>query len=110
MLDDAGVTHLHSTDYVRTRTTGEPTAEAEGREIESYEPRDLRGFAARLKTMPGRHLVLGHSNTTPQLVEALGGDPVAAIEPMEYDRFYIVTVTGGMVSTVMLRFGEPFEG
>jgi hypothetical protein len=95
---------------VRTRTTGEPTAEAEGLEIESYDPRDLRGFAARLKTMPGRHLVLGHSNTTPQLVEALGGDPVAAIEPMEYDRFYIVTVAGGMVSTVMLRFGEPFEG
>ena len=110
MLDDAGVTHVHSTDYLRTRTTGEPTAEAEGLEIESYDPRDLRGFAARLKTMPGRHLVLGHSNTTPQLVEALGGDPVAAIEPMEYDRFYIVTVTGGMVSTVMLRFGKPFEG
>jgi hypothetical protein len=29
---------------------------------------------------------------------------------MEYERFYIVTVAGGMVSTVMLRFGEPFEG
>ena len=109
MLDDAGVTQVHSTDYLRTRSTGEPTAEAEGLEIESYDPRDLPGFAGRLRTMPGRHLVLGHSNTTPQLVEALGGDPGTAIEAMEYDRFYIVTIVGGTVSTVLLRFGEPFE-
>ena len=110
MLDDAGVTRVHSTDFKRTRSTGQPTAEAEGAEIESYDPRDLPGFAARLKTMPGRHLVLGHSNTTPQLVEALGGNPGAAIEEMEYDRFYIVTIAGGTLSTVLLRFGEPYEG
>ena len=110
ILDDAGVTHVHSTDYVRTRSTGEPTAEAEGLEIESYDPSNLPVFASRLRTMPGRHLVLGHSNTTPQLVEALGGDPGTEIDAMEYDRFYIVTIARGTVSTVLLRFGEPFEG
>jgi phosphohistidine phosphatase SixA len=110
MLEDAGVTQVHSTDYVRTRSTGEATAEAAGLEIESYDPRNLPAFAARLRTLPGRHLVLGHSNTTPQMVEALGGDPGTAIEPMEYDRFYIVTIARGTVSTVLLRFGEPFEG
>jgi phosphohistidine phosphatase SixA len=110
MLDDAGVTQVHSTDYLRTRSTGDPTAEAAGLEIESYDASDLPAFAARLRTLPGRHLVLGHSNTTPQLVEALGGDPGTAIEAMEYDRFYIVTIAGGTVSTVLLRFGEPFEG
>jgi len=110
LLDDAGVTRVYSTDYVRTRSTGQPTAEAAGLEIESYDSSDLPAFAARLRTLPGRHLVLGHSNTTPQLVEALGGDPGPAIEPMEYNRFYIVTIAGGTVSTVLLRFGEPFEG
>jgi phosphohistidine phosphatase SixA len=109
MLSDAGVTQVHSTDYVRTRSTGEPTAEAAGLEIEAYDTSDLPAFAARLRTLPGRHLVLGHSNTTPQLVEALGGDPGTAIEAMEYDRFYIVTIASGTVSTVLLRFGEPFE-
>jgi len=110
MLDDAGVTQVHSTDFIRTRATGKPTARAEGLEIESYDPSDLPAFAARLKTMSGRHLVLGHSNTTPQLVEALGGDPGDAIDAMEYDRFYVVTIVGGAVSTVLLRFGMPFEG
>lgn len=110
MLADAGLTHIHSTDFKRTRSTGEPAAEATGLDILSYNPRDLPGFAAQLRSMPGRHLVLGHSNTTPQLVEALGGDPGDPIEEMEYDRLYIVTIVGDTVSTVLLRFGELFEG
>ncbi|MDA0313029.1 MAG: histidine phosphatase family protein [Gemmatimonadetes bacterium] len=110
MLADANLTQLHSTDLKRTRSTGEPTAEAAGLAIDSYDPRDLPGFAARLKTMPGQHLVLGHSNTTPQLVAALGGEPGPDIEEMEYDRLYIVTIVGHHVSTVLLRFGEPFGG
>ena len=110
MLKDAGITHVHSTDYKRTRSTAQPAAEALGLEIASYDPRDLPGFAAQLKSMPGRHLVLGHSNTSPQLVEALGGDPHGAIEEMEYDRLYIVTVQMHHISTVLVRFGEKYEG
>jgi len=48
-------------------------------------------MAAKLKATPGRHLVVGHSNTTPQLTELLGGDggePI--VEATEYDRLYVV--------------------
>lgn len=110
MLADAGLTQIHSTDLNRTRMTGQPTAEATGLDIESYSPRDLTGFAERLKLMPGRHLVLGHSNTTPELVAALGGEPGGPIEEMEYDRLYVVTLFGGMASTVLIRFGRLYEG
>ncbi len=109
MLSDAGVTHVHTTDLNRTRSTGQPTADAAGLSMEVYDPRDLTGLAARLTENPGgRHLVLGHSNTTPDLVAALGGDPGSPIDEMEYDRLYMVTVTARGVSTVLLRFGEPF--
>jgi broad specificity phosphatase PhoE len=107
LLADAGITRIHSTDFKRTHQTGAPTAEATGLELESYDPRDLPGFAAELRRSPGRHLVLGHSNTTPGLVQALGGEPHGAIEEMEYDRLYIVVISGGEVSTGLLRFGEP---
>ena len=110
LLRDAGITHIHTTDFKRTRATGAPTAAMTGLEMELYDPRDLRGMADRLHGMPGRHLVLGHSNTTPQLVEALGGEPGAPIEEMEYDRLYIVTLMDGRTSTVLLRFGSPYEG
>ena len=110
MLRDAGLTHIHSTDYKRTRSTGEPTAGATGLAITSYDPSDLAAAAARLAATPGRHLVLGHSNTTPGFVEALGGDPGPPIEEFEYDRLYIVTLFGGSVSSVLVRFGEMFGG
>jgi len=110
MLVDAGLTNIHTTDFRRTRGTGRPTAEATGLAMELYNPRDLPGFAERLRATPGRHLVLGHSNTTPGLVSALGGDPGDPIEELEYDRLYIVTLTDEGASTVLIRFGKRFEG
>lgn len=106
MLRDVELTRIHTTDYRRTRATGRPTATAAGLDMEHYDADDLPGFAERLRSMPGRHLVVGHSNTTPQLVEALGGDPSDAIDELEYDRLYIVTLTSDGVSTVLLRFGD----
>jgi len=110
MLRDAGITRIHTTDFKRTRSTGAPTARETGVEMVLYDPRDLPGFAAELRATPGRHLVLGHSNTTPQLVEALGGDPGHPIEEMEYDRLYVVTLTDAGASTVLIRFGDRFGG
>ena len=106
MLVDAGITHIHSTDYARTQQTGAPLAAALGMEVMSYDPRDLPGTAARLRATPGRHLVLGHSNTTPELVAALGGEPGPPIEEAtEYDRLYVVVLEAeGAVST-LLRYG-----
>jgi hypothetical protein len=51
--------------------------------------------------------VVGHSDTTPELVGLLGGDPGAPIdEPTEYDRLYVVTLgPDGTVTTVLLRYG-----
>jgi len=110
MLTDADLTHIHTTDYRRTRSTGRPTADATGLTMELYDPRDLEGFAEQLREMPGRHLVLGHSNTTPQLVSLLGGDPGDPIEETEYDRLYIVTLVGDGASTVLIRFGSRYGG
>ena len=80
------------------------------REVVEREEEEERVGLEELKAMGGRHLVLGHSNTTPGMVRALGGDPGSGIEEMEYDRLYIVTVTDDGVSTVLIRFGAPYEG
>ncbi len=108
MLGDAGITHIHSTDYKRTQETAAPLARALALEIHSYDPRDLPGLASRLRDTPGRHLVVGHSNTTPGAVEALGGDPVSPIDEAEYDRLYIVTPMGDGALSTLVRFGTPF--
>lgn len=102
---------IFSTDYRRTRQTAAPVAERSGIEVEIYDPRSLEQFASRLAAMPGRHLVVGHSNTTPEMVRLLGGDPGEPIdEEREFDRLYVVVLTpDGEVTTIQLRYGAPSE-
>ncbi|MEQ9570005.1 MAG: phosphoglycerate mutase family protein [Longimicrobiales bacterium] len=113
LLGDAGITSIHSTPFRRTRQTAAPLAEALGLEVQAYDPRDpaaMEAFLARLAE-PGRHVVVGHSNTTPDLVRRLGGDPVSPIDEMEYDRIYVVTRgPDGSITSSLLRFGAPAPG
>ncbi len=83
---------------------------AAGLKMELYDPSDLEAFAQRLRATPGRHLVLGHSNTTPTLVDALGGEPGGPIDELEYDRLYVVFIGPEATETVLLRFGAAFGG
>ena len=109
LLAEAGVTQVHTTDWKRTRDTARPIADELGLEPSFYDARDLQGFAQFLKVTPAHHLVVGHSNTTPMLVEALGGDPSDPIDDLEYDRLYIVVIPPGQAPlTTILRFGEPY--
>jgi len=109
-LTDAKIEYIHSSDFIRTRETAKPLAEQSGLKIELYDPRDLFSLSDQLKAAGGRHLVVGHSNTTPDLVEILGGDPGPAIqEENEYDRLYILTISKETVNTVLIRYGQPFS-
>lgn len=111
-LSEIKLTQIYSTDTKRTRDTAKPTAKAQGLEITLYDGSDLNAFANSLDTARGHILIVGHSNTTPDLVGALGGvpgDPI--IEATEYDRFYRVSRvrsgTGYSVTTKLERFGTP---
>lgn len=109
ILADASLTQVHSTDLERTRETARPIAEDAGVDISFYDPRDLEAFAQQVQGSGGIHLVSGHSNTTPMLVSALGGDPHGSIHELEYDRLYILVIPmNGPVVTTLLRFGEPY--
>jgi len=107
-LSGAGIERIHSSDTRRTRDTAAPLAESLGLEVELYDPRDLSGMATFLKSEGGTHLVVGHSNTTPQLVELLGGDPGEPIvEATEYDRLYRVQhFQDGKPQSELRRFGD----
>jgi len=107
VLANADIERIHSSNFIRTRETASPLAETLDLQIELYDPRDLNSLAEQIKKDGGRHLVVGHSNTTPALVEILGGDPGSPIEEEhEYDRLYIVSFVGNEVNTVLLRYGE----
>jgi phosphohistidine phosphatase SixA len=104
MLRDAGVTRILSTGYKRTQGTAAPLARATGLEVEAYEPAGMQALAETLRSATGVIVVVGHSNTTPEFVRFLGGDPGTAIPETEYDRLYVVVPAADASATVMLRY------
>jgi len=110
-IRNASLNHVHSSDFIRTRKTAAPAAKRHGVKIQLYNPRDLPKLVKKIRKQGGRHLVVGHSNTTPALVKLLGGEPSTEIdEPREYDRLYIVTIgADGHAQSVLLRFGKLYR-
>ncbi len=108
-LSNAGITTIWSTDTVRTRDTAQPLADKLGLNVQIYDPYDLPGFAAQLQSEPTMSvLVVGHSNTTPQLAEAFGAEPGEPIvEKTEYDRLYVIELATG--TGEIERFGAPSD-
>ena len=108
LLRDAGIEAIYSTDYRRTRDTAAPLAAQLQLNVTIYDPGQLDSLVATIRRHGGRTLVVGHSNTTPELVGLLGGEPGPPIdEASEYDRLYVVTIgADGAVSTVLLRYGD----
>lgn len=111
-LSEAGLTAIYSTDTTRTRQTARPIAAALELPVLIYDGSNLEAVAAQLKTMPGRILVVGHSNTTPQLTALLGGDARSEIdEASEYDRLYVVHMRrDGTAWSELERYGARYEG
>jgi len=106
-LANVPLTAIYSSDYIRTRDTAAPIAEAQGLDLIIYDPRDLDSLAKTLLAQKGHILIVGHSNTTPQLSELLGGpagEPI--VEATEYDRLYVVNKSGDESVGRIERFGK----
>ncbi|MBT5925536.1 MAG: histidine phosphatase family protein [Verrucomicrobia bacterium] len=110
MLRSAQIEYIHSSPYIRTMSTAAPTAQAHGVKVQEYDPRDLPNLVEKVRIMGGRHLIVGHSNTTPLLAELLTDEKSPAInEAEEFDRLYVLTVgKEGKASSVIIRYGKQF--
>lgn len=103
MLKKANIDAIYSTAYNRTLETAAPLSELTSVGVQTYDPFDLSSFATSLKTLVGNIMVVGHSNTTPELVTLLGGESGSAIDESEYDRLYqLIFNQDGSVTTVRL--------
>jgi len=106
VLGAAGVTAVFASPASRTQQTAAPLLAAPGlplrvRPALGFEPEVLSADAGDVV------VVVGHSNTVPALVAALGapfpGPPVTG-----HDDLFVVTVVGpGQARAVRLKYGKP---
>jgi broad specificity phosphatase PhoE len=87
--------NIYSTNYNRTKLTATPTAIKQHKTILIYDPQQLKNTASTiLKDNQGKNvLIIGHSNTVLETIEALGGKkPIDRITDQEYNYFFKLTI------------------
>jgi phosphohistidine phosphatase SixA len=110
ILGQAGITAIFSTPTARTQQTAAPLAQRTGLSVQLYDPRAPLALVEQVKAMHGAVLVVGHSNTLPELVRLFGGAPGADIGEEEYARLYqLLRGPDGQVKTILLS-SPPVDG
>ena len=91
MFAGAGVTAIFTSGAGRTKQTAAPLAAKVG-----VAPRQVDDSiaAARVQILAGGAcvVVVGHSDTVPEFIEALGGPADVVIDDHEFDRMFVLTL------------------
>lgn len=90
---------VYSTNYLRTVETGQPTADKNNLKIKIYEPHSQKDIDTILKDTKGKTvLIVGHSNTIPDFVNAvIGQKKYEEIDDSNNGNLYIVTFVGNQI-------------
>jgi len=116
-LAEARLTGVITTQFRRTRATAAPLAAAAGIEptVVRYRPGDFDAHgeaiasAIRERYRGGIVLVVGHSDTVPAIVRALGGPVIERLcEPTEYASLFTLVVDASPpAAMVRSSYGRP---
>jgi phosphohistidine phosphatase SixA len=120
MLMKAGIKAIYTSQYLRTKQTAEPLAKQLGITSDVVEvkmnpsnPREIsrqsyEDVAKKVYAHEGdAALIIGHSNTVPEMIKALGGDVAPTIDEKEYDDLFIVTIYAkGKAKVTQLKYGK----
>jgi len=101
---------VFATKYKRTKQTAFYSANTSKLEIQTYDAHNFRGISELVKTSYSGHkvLIVGHSNTVLELLEAFGAKrPLATLVDDDYDFFFELTIDSkGKVDLSTMRYGK----
>jgi broad specificity phosphatase PhoE len=104
LLGTAPRTVIYVSTTRRARETATPLAIALGLTPKTYDPRDTPALIARVRAETGIVLIVGHSNTVPEIVAALGGTRPADIPETQFGDIWRVDPDG---KTTQIRIDSP---
>ena len=92
MLKDANITAIYATEFKRTQQTAAPLAKYLGITVTILPAKNSAALAAKLRASNGNSLVVGHGNTIPGLINALGISERINITENDYDNLFVVVL------------------
>lgn len=105
ILKDSQITSVFVTEFKRTQETAAPTAKAVHVTPTVIAANEIGVLAEKLRTLNGNALVVGHGNTIPDLLKALGIATPVNIPEDDYAEIFAVVV-GDTLQLVRLHY--PF--
>jgi len=102
-FEDKNIRDVWSSDYKRTRDTAKPTLSRLGLELNIYDPGDLPALRKVLLSNQNNALIVGHSNTTPELARLLCQCDIDDMDDSEYDRLILISIIDGEAHIDTLR-------
>jgi broad specificity phosphatase PhoE len=93
ILRDANITAIYTTEFKRTQETAAPLAKALGIDPTNLAAKDTDALVAKLRDSHGNALVVGHGDTIPNLIKALGLSEPISIAENDYGNLFVVTLT-----------------
>jgi broad specificity phosphatase PhoE len=106
MLADTGVEAIYVTDLQRTQLTAAPLAERVHIKPTVLPAKDTASLVKAIRERKsGVVVVVGHSNTVPDIIAALGG-PKFEIQESQYDNLLVLTVEPTKSSLLRLHYGD----
>lgn len=108
-LKNKKIRYVFSTNFTRTKSTGEPTAQYFNLQTEIYGPIPDSNFILKLKSLRKNTLIIGHSNTVDDIVNMLCGRTEIAkdLSESEYDNLFVVKRKGSRYVFIGEKFGNP---
>jgi phosphohistidine phosphatase SixA len=99
LLRNAGITHIVTTELRRTQQTAAPLAALTGVTPTVIPAKDRAAAIAHIKALPKDAVVLlvGHSNTLPDIAKGLGAKTPVQLKDEQYGRVFLVLTDGGVI-------------
>jgi phosphohistidine phosphatase SixA len=103
VLKDAGITAIYTTEFKRTQQTAAPIAKVLGVTPVVIKASETARLLKEVAASKSNILVIGHSNTVPEIIKGLGVTTPQPIQDDEFDNLFIVT-PGAVPAVVRLHF------
>ena len=104
MLADAGIDAVFVSEVKRTQQTAAPLASMRGLTPATLET-DITRARLQVRAAGQRVLVVGHSNTVPRLIEALGGPAGVEIDDHVFNRLFVLQVEDSSAELLSMTYG-----
>jgi broad specificity phosphatase PhoE len=92
ILKDASISAIFTSEFKRTQETAAPTSVSSGVAPTIVGGKDIAGLVSKLHEASGNVLVVGHGDTIPDIIKALGVNAPIQIPDQDYTEIFVVNL------------------